>query len=62
MSLVILRIKAGATGRDHNNGGFSMWIAGGGVKGGQRYGSTDDFGHKAVDAMDIHDLHATIYT
>ena len=53
-------IKAGATGRDHNNGGFSMWIAGGGVKGGQRYGSTDDFGHKAVDAMDIHDLHATI--
>ena len=53
-------IKEGATGRDHNNGGFSMWIAGGGVKGGMRYGSTDDFGHKAVDSMDMHDLHATI--
>ena len=53
-------IKEGATGRDHNNGGFSMWMAGGGVKGGMRYGSTDDFGHKAVDSMDMHDLHATI--
>lgn len=53
-------IKAGATGRDHNNSGFSMWMAGGGVKGGMRYGSTDDFGHKAVDSMDMHDLHATI--
>ena len=53
-------IKEGATGRDHNNGGFSMWMAGGGIKGGQRYGSTDDFGHKAVDSMDMHDLHATI--
>ena len=53
-------IKEGATGRDHNNGGFSMWMAGGGVKGGIRHGSTDDFGHKAVDSMDMHDLHATI--
>ena len=53
-------IKEGATGRDHNNGGFSMWIAGGGVKGGISHGSTDDFGHKAVDSMDMHDLHATI--
>jgi len=53
-------IKEGATGRDHNNSGFSMWMAGGGVKGGMRYGSTDDFGHKAVDSMDMHDLHATI--
>ena len=53
-------IKEGATGRDHNNGGFSMWMAGGGIKGGMRYGSTDDFGHKAVDSMDMHDLHATI--
>ncbi len=52
--------KEGATGRDHNNGGFSMWMAGGGVKGGQRYGSTSEFGHKAVEAIDIHDLHATI--
>ena len=53
-------IKEGATGRDHNNGGFSMWMAGGGIKGGIRHGSTDDFGHKAVDSMDMHDLHATI--
>ena len=53
-------IKEGATGRDHNNSGFSMWMAGGGIKGGIRYGSTDDFGHKAVDSMDMHDLHATI--
>jgi hypothetical protein len=53
-------IKEGATGRDHNNGGFSMWMAGGGIKGGMRYGSTDDFGHKAVDSMDMHDLHDTI--
>lgn len=52
--------KEGATGRDHNNSGFSMWMAGGGVKGGQRYGSTSEFGHKAVEAVDIHDLHATI--
>ena len=53
-------IKEGATGRDHNNSGFSMWLAGGGVKGGMRYGTTDDFGHKAVDGIDMHDLHATI--
>ena len=53
-------IKAGATGRDHNNGGFTVWMAGGGVKGGMRYGTTDDFGHKAVDGIDMHDLHATI--
>ena len=52
--------KEGATGRDHNNSGFSMWMAGGGVKGGQRYGSTSEFGHKAVEAVDVHDLHATI--
>jgi hypothetical protein len=53
-------IKEGATGRDHNNSGFSMWMAGGGIKGGMRHGSTDDFGHKAVDSIDMHDLHATI--
>ena len=53
-------IKEGATGRDHNNGGFSMWMAGGGIQGGMRHGSTDDFGHKAVESMDMHDLHATI--
>ena len=48
-------------GRDHNAGGFSMWMAGGGVKGGMSYGSTDETGNKAVEnVMDIHDWHATI--
>ncbi len=47
-------------GRDHNATGFSMWMAGGGVKGGLRYGATDDFGiAAAVDKFHIHDLHAT---
>ncbi|HEU5115457.1 MAG TPA: DUF1501 domain-containing protein, partial [Isosphaeraceae bacterium] len=49
------------TGRDHNHYGFSMWMAGGGVKGGYIHGSTDDFGFKAVDKpVHVHDLHATI--
>jgi hypothetical protein len=48
-------------GRDHNATGFSMWMAGGGVKGGLRYGETDEHGVAAViDKMHIHDLHATI--
>jgi uncharacterized protein (DUF1501 family) len=47
-------------GRDHNAKGYTMWMAGGGVKGGLSYGATDDNGYKAVeDAMHIHDLHAT---
>ena len=51
----------GADGRDHNSKGFTAWMAGGGVKGGMRYGSTDDLGYEAVDdKMHIHDLHATI--
>lgn len=50
-----------ANGRDHNHQGFSMWMCGGGVKGGIRYGATDEFGHKAIEnKMDMHDLHATI--
>jgi len=49
------------TGRDHNHYGFSMWLAGGGVKGGQVYGATDDFGFRAErDPVHVHDLHATI--
>ena len=48
-------------GRDHNNQGFSTWLAGGGVKGGIVYGETDEFGAKAVkNPVHIHDLHATI--
>ena len=48
-------------GRDHNATGFSMWMAGGGVKGGIRYGATDEHGIRAeTDKMHIHDLHATI--
>ncbi len=48
-------------GRDHNHYGFSMWMAGGGVKGGYVHGATDEFGFKAVDKpVHVHDLHATI--
>jgi hypothetical protein len=48
-------------GRDHNPFGFTMWLAGGGVKGGMTYGSTDDFGFKAAEnPVHVHDLHATI--
>jgi Protein of unknown function (DUF1501) len=48
-------------GRDHNHWGFSMFLAGGGVKGGQVYGATDEFGFKAVEnPVHVHDLHATI--
>jgi len=48
-------------GRDHNHYGFSMWLAGGGVRGGYVHGATDDFGFKAVqDPVHVHDLHATI--
>ncbi|MEX0792258.1 MAG: DUF1501 domain-containing protein [Pirellulaceae bacterium] len=51
----------GANGRDHNPFGFSIWMAGGGVRGGQIYGSTDDFGYKAIEnKVEIHDLHATM--
>ncbi|HAY80220.1 MAG TPA: DUF1501 domain-containing protein [Planctomycetaceae bacterium] len=48
-------------GRDHNHHGFSMWMAGGGVRGGMTYGETDDFGFRAAqDKMHVHDLHATM--
>jgi hypothetical protein len=49
------------TGRDHNPFGFTMWLAGGGVRGGQVIGATDDFGlHAVADRLHVHDLHATI--
>ena len=51
----------GYSGRDHNMQAFSSWMAGGGTKGGMTYGTTDDFGHKAVEnPVSIHDFHATI--
>ena len=51
----------GSNGRDHNPFGFSLWMAGGGVKGGMTYGSTDEYGYKAIDKkVEIHDLHATM--
>jgi len=55
-------VNTGLTkGRDHNHYGFSMWLAGGGVKGGYVHGATDEFGFKAVEnKVHVHDLHATI--
>jgi uncharacterized protein (DUF1501 family) len=48
-------------GRDHNPYGFTVWLAGGGIKGGQIVGSTDEFGYKAEDnRKSVNDLHATI--
>ena len=54
-------VAQGGNGRDHNPEGFTMWMAGGGVKGGFRYGATDEYGYYAQqDKMHIHDLHATL--
>ncbi len=51
----------GTNGRDHNPFGFTMWLAGGGVKGGHIHGATDDYGYFAVEnKVTIHDLHATM--
>ena len=48
-------------GRDHNHYGFSVWLAGGGIRGGMAYGATDEFGFKATEnPTSVHDLHATI--
>lgn len=50
-----------ALGRDHNHWGYSLWMAGGGVKGGTIYGATDEFGFRAVEnPVSVHDLHATM--
>ncbi len=49
------------TGRDHNPGGFTVWLAGGGLKAGFAYGRTDEFGHAAIEnKIHMHDLHATL--
>ena len=51
----------GGNGRDHNEFGFSLWMAGAGVKAGTVYGGTDEWGYKAVEnVMEMHDLHATL--
>jgi hypothetical protein len=51
----------GADGRDHNPFGFSVWLAGGGTKGGIAHGATDEYGYHAIeDKVQVHDLHATI--
>lgn len=54
-------VVQGSNGRDHNPQGFTMWMAGGGVKGGTSYGETDEFGYYSQqDRVHMHDLHATI--
>lgn len=51
----------GSDGRDHNPFGYTIWMAGGGVRGGMVYGATDEYGYKAVEnPLEIHDLHATM--
>lgn len=51
----------GSNGRDHSPYGFSVWMAGGGVKGGQAIGATDELGFRAVEKkVHVHDLHATM--
>lgn len=53
--------QGNGTGRDHNPNAFTMWFAGGGIKGGVQYGRTDDFGYKAIEnRTSVHDLHATV--
>jgi len=54
-------VSESGTGRDHNPYGFTVFMAGGGIKGGMSYGATDEFGFKAVEnRLSIHDLHATM--
>ena len=54
-------ISQSISGRDHSPYGFSIWLAGGGIKGGQVIGATDEFGYRpAVEPHSINDLHATV--
>ena len=54
-------VSENGDGRDHNHYGFTVWLAGGGVRGGLRYGTTDDYGwYAADDKVHVHDLHATL--
>jgi uncharacterized protein (DUF1501 family) len=51
----------GGNGRDHNPQGFTIWMAGGGVRGGMAHGETDEYGHRAIAGkVHVHDLHATV--
>jgi len=53
--------QGNGTGRDHNPNAFTMWFAGGGIKGGVQYGRSDDFGYKAIEnRTSVNDLHATV--
>jgi uncharacterized protein (DUF1501 family) len=53
--------EGNVNGRDHNPHGFTVWVAGGGIKGGTAYGATDEFGFAAAEnKMQVHDLHATL--
>ncbi len=57
----VVELQAQANGRDHNHWGYTIWLAGGGVKRGYVHGATDDFGFKAVqDPVHVHDLQATV--
>jgi hypothetical protein len=54
-------MSQGGNGRDHHNKGFSIWLAGGGIKGGLSFGATDELGYEAVEnKVNVHDLHATM--
>lgn len=54
-------VSESGNGRDHNHYGFTMWLAGGGIRGGMAYGATDEFGFRAVEnRVSVHDLHATL--
>ena len=53
--------SSGTDGRDHHVSGYTIWMAGGGIRGGMTYGATDEMGMSAVEnRLDIHDIHATI--
>lgn len=53
--------QTGTAGRDHNPAGFTVWMAGAGVKGGVSHGATDDFGYRATqDVTTVYDFHATV--
>jgi hypothetical protein len=60
-TLVRTPMAQGADGRDHNPFGFTMWLAGGGIKGGTIFGKTDEYGYYAIEnKVQVHDLHATM--